>query len=114
MRPLLYLFATLVLLAAGTACTSLDSGQAEAQAAQQEAPAQPSEPVARKKSPRKTPVYRNAFRMCTVFNLREMAVYYGVARQRRAVAHAHAMELYSAPRARREAVRGCLAALRQR
>jgi hypothetical protein len=111
-RALLCL-AVLLLVAAGTACTSLESGQAEAQAAQG-SPGQESEPTARAKPPTKTLVYRNAHRICTIFNLKEMAAYYATPRRAQAVAHAHAMELYSTPRARREAVRGCLAALRER
>jgi hypothetical protein len=112
-RTLLCLFATLLLVAAGTACTSLESGQAEAQAAQQGVRPQTSEPAVRAKPPTETRVYRNAYRICTVFDLKEMASYYGIARRPRAVARAHAMELYSERRARREAVRGCLAALKR-
>jgi hypothetical protein len=112
-RALLLLFTTLLLLAAGTACTSLESGQAEAQAAHQGIRPERSEPVARARPSRETRVYRNAYRICTVFDLREMAVYYGAARRPRAVARAHAMELYSDSHMRREAVQGCLAALRE-
>jgi hypothetical protein len=113
MRAPLCLFAALFLVAVGTACTSLESGQPEAQAADRGAEPQAAEPPVQAKTSR-TRVYRNAQRICTVFSLKEMAVYYGVARRPRAVAEAHAAELYSIPHARKEAVRGCLAALRER
>ena len=113
-RGVLCLCAALLLGAAGTACTSLETGQAEAQAAHEGTLETPSAPKARAKSSRKTLVYRNAFRICTVFNVKEMATYYGVPRKPQVVARAHAVELYSSPGARREAVRGCLAALRKR
>jgi hypothetical protein len=111
-------FALLLLAVTATGCGSVDPTGERAQAAP--ATATP-KPVASQRADQaeaspfrgaQAGAYRNAYRICSVFTVRETARYYGVAPRARAAADAHATELYGSAPLVRAASRGCLEGFR--
>jgi hypothetical protein len=110
MRPLLLAFLTAPVLAA---CSSFESQPA----AESPSPAVAESESAPAAEPRwrgaKATQYRNAYRVCSVFTVKEIARQHEAKARPRPAARAHARRLYE-PRFRKPAFEGCLDGLRGR
>lgn len=106
------LAAILILCASLTACSAL-----EPEPVASPFPDTTTTTAGTKKKPRwkgqKAVHYRNAYRICSVFSVRELARQYNVKRKPALVARSHARRLVP-KRFRPQAVRGCLDAFQDR